>query len=90
MKLPSDQVYDVEDYQNYADILVKTNALKTGNASESRTTKANKSWKWNNLLKRIWSERDKCEGNCVVIIPSDPNALLERLDLRLIGEGRVR
>ena len=53
MKMPNDQVYDDEDYENYADILVKTNALKIGNASESRTPKANESWKWNNLLKRI-------------------------------------
>ena len=39
MKLPNDQVYDDEDYGNYADILVKTNALKRGNVSESRTPK---------------------------------------------------
>ena len=81
MKLPNDQVYDDEDYKNYAEILVNTSALKRGNVSESRSPKANKSWTWNHLLKQIWSERDKYEGSGVVIIPSDPNALLERLDL---------
>ena len=87
MKIPNDQVYDDEDYGNYADILVNANALKRGNVSESRTPKANKSWKWNHLLKQIWSERDKYEGRGVVIIPSDPNALLERLDLLMASKG---
>ena len=87
MKLPNEQVYDDEDYENYAEILVNTSALKRGNVSESRTPKASKSWKWNNLLKRIWSERDKYEGKGVVIIPSDPNALVDRLDLLMASKG---
>ena len=87
MKLPNDQVYDDDDEENYAEILVNTSALKRGNVSGSRTPKASKSWKWNNLLKRIWSERDKYEGKGVVIIPSDPNALLDRLDLLMASKG---
>ena len=87
MKIPNDQVYDDEDYGNYADILVNANALKRGNVSESRTPKANKSWKWNHLLKQIWNERGKYEGKGVVIIPSDPNALLDRLDLLMASKG---
>ena len=67
--------------------LVNTNALKRGNVSESRTPKASKSWKWNNLLKPIWGERAKYEGKGVVIIPSDPNALLDRLDLLMASKG---
>ena len=43
--------------------------------------------KWNNLLKRIWSERDKYEGTGVVILPSDAIALLERLELLLGSKG---
>ena len=85
MKLPNDQVYDDEDYKNYAEILVNTSALKRDN--NSRSPEANKSWKWNHLLKQIWSERDKYEGRGVVIIPSDPNALLERLDLLMASKG---
>ena len=85
MKLP--QVYDDEDYENYAEILVNTSALKRGNVSGSRTPKASKSWKWNNLLKPIWGERAKYEGTGVVIIPSDPNALLDRLDLLMASKG---
>ena len=87
MKMPNDQVYDNEDYGNYAEILVNTNALKRGNVSESRMPKSNKSRKWNHLLEQIWDERDRCEGNGVVIIPSDPNALLERLDLLMASKG---
>ena len=81
MKLPNDQVYDDEDYENYAEILVNTSALKRGNVSGSRTPKSNKGWKWNNLLKPIWSERDKYEGTGVVILPSDANALFDRFEL---------
>ena len=35
----------------------------------------------NNILSHIWKNRRKYEGKAVVVIPSDPNALLERLDL---------
>ena len=84
MKLPNE--YDDEDYENYAEILVNTSALKRGNVSGSRTPKASKSWKWNNLLKPIWGERAKYEGTGVVIIPSDPNALLDRLDLLMASK----
>ena len=87
MKLPNDQVYDDEDYENYADILVNTSALKRGNVSESRTPKASKSWKLNNLLKPIWGERAKYEGTGVVILPSDAMALLDRLELLLGSKG---
>ena len=87
MKLPDDEVYDDDDYKNYADILVNTNALKIDNDSESRKPKSSKSWKWNHLLAQIWRERDKYEGKGVVIIPSDPNALLDRLDLLMASKG---
>ena len=87
MKMPNDQVYDDEDYGNYAEILVNTNALKRGNVSESRMPKSNKSRKLNHLLKQIWDERDRYEGKGVVIIPSDPNALLERPDLLMASKG---
>ena len=87
MKIPNDQVYDDEDYGNYAEFLVNTNALKIGNVSETQKPKSNKSWKWNHLLTQIWNERDKHEGKGVVIIPSDPNTLLERLDLLMASKG---
>ena len=34
-------------------------------------------------LKKKWDNRKEYEGSGVVVIPSDPNALLERLELLL-------
>ena len=85
MKKPD--VYDDEDYDNYTEIMINTNALKRGNDGESRTPKSNKSWKWNNLLKPIWAKRGKYEGTGVVILPSDAEALLDRLELLMASKG---
>ena len=87
MKKPKEQVYTDEDYDNYAEIMINTNALKRDNDGESRTPKSNKGWKWNNLLSGIWAERGKYEGTGVVILPSDADALLDRLDLLLASKG---
>ena len=87
MKRPNDRVYDDEDYDNYAEIMINTNALKRDNDGESRTPKASKGWKWNNLLKGIWAKRDKYEGTGVVILPSDAIALAERLELLFASKG---
>ena len=38
------------------------------------------------ILSPIWYNRKKYEGKGVVVIPSDPNALLERLDLLLASQ----
>ena len=35
------------------------------------------------MIKSIWDKREKYQGRGVIVIPSDPNALLERLDLLL-------
>ena len=85
MKKPDDRVYDDEDYDNYAEIMINTNALKKD--SESRTPKSNKGWKWNHLLSGIWAKRGKYEGTGVVILPSDVNALLDRLELLMGSKG---
>ena len=87
MKRPNDRVYDDEDYDNYAEIMINTNALKRDNDGESRTPKASKGWKWNNLLKGIWAKRGKYEGTGVVILPSDADALLDRLGLLFASKG---
>ena len=38
------------------------------------------------ILKPIWKKGKYYEGSRVVVIPSDPNALLERLDLLLASQ----
>ena len=38
------------------------------------------------VLSPIWRKMEKVEGEGVMVIPSDPNALLERLDLLLASQ----
>ena len=45
------------------------------------TSKAARGKKWTKILKTIWDNRREYDGSGVVVIPSDPNALLERLEL---------
>ena len=66
--------------------MIKTNALHRDNNPKKSHPKASKSNKWNNILKHIWHGSKKVEGKGVVVIPSDPNALLERLDLLLASQ----
>ena len=80
-KEPKD--FTEEDYNNYARLMVKTNALYRDNNPENINPKSSKSYKWNTILKDIWVNRKTYEGSGVIIISSDPNALLERLDLLL-------
>ena len=79
-KNPED--FTKEDYENYAKLMVKTNALYRDNNPKSSRPKSSRSDKWN-LIRLIWAKRWEYEGKGVVVIPSDPNALLERLDLLL-------
>ena len=84
-KNPDKSIYKDKDYKNYAKLMIKTNALYRGNNPENKRPKSSKSYKWNNILyTNIY--RRKYEGSGVVVIPSDPNALLERLDLLLASQ----
>ena len=47
--------------------------------------KSNKGAKWKKVIKNIWDGVKKGRG--VTVIPSDPNALLERLDLLLASQA---
>ena len=88
MNVPKDENYTGDDYEKYAEIMIKTNALtKSGKAGDHRP-KASRGWKWKYLLSTIWNNRDRYEGegiNSTIILPSDPNTLLDRLDLLLAG-----
>ena len=63
--------------------MVKTNTLYRDNDPESCYPKSGKGQKWKRLLGPIWQKRKEYEGKGVVVIPSDSNTLLERLDLLL-------
>ena len=81
------------DYDNYTRLMLKTNALYRDNNPESSYPKSSRSDKWK-LIKYIWNRREEYEGKGVIVIPSDPNVLLERLDLLLaskkVGHTGVR
>ena len=55
---PDDTIFINGDYDNYAEIMHSTNALRR-NIDESETKpKANKSWNGKHILKPIWDEKD--------------------------------
>ena len=90
--------YTDKDYDNYEDLIIMTNALHRGNDEDNPHPEGSGSTKWKKLLSPIWyrkkgdvyrfpKKKEGYEGEGVVVIPSDPNALLERLDLLLASQG---
>ena len=85
-KNPEEDSYDKDDIRNYERLMMKTNALHRGNDPNNLLPKSSKSGKWKMILGPIWHNREYYEGKGTVIMPSDPNALLERLDLLLASQ----
>ena len=86
-----------KDYNNYVDLMIMTKALHRDNDEDNPHPKGNhRSYKWTNILRPIWYRKksriifpkikSEYEGEGVVVIPSEPNALLERLDLLLASQ----
>ena len=73
-------------YDNYVKLLLKTNALHDDYDPNNPSPRSSRSDKWRKILSSIWNNRGKPEGKGVVVIPSDPNALVERLDLLLASQ----
>ena len=92
------QNFTNEDEDMYEDLMVMTNALHRDNDEDNPHPKGNhKTYKWLNIIRPIWyrnkrgvyrfpKKKEGQEGSGVVVIPSDPNALLERLDLLLASQ----
>ena len=90
--------FEDEDYDNYKDLMIITNALHRKNDENNPNPKGNRrGFKWTRILAPIWfgkkgglhklpKEKEGYQGEGVVVIPSDPNALLERLDLLLASQ----
>ena len=77
------------DYDNYRYLITTSKVLHRGDNPKNPYPKASGSFKWVYLLRPIWfGKKPKIgyEGEGVVVIPSDPNALLERLDLLLASQ----
>ena len=84
---PNKDSYKEDGYMNYERLMIKTNALHRDYDPNNPLPRGSKSDKWKFLLSPIWHNRDEYyEGKGVVIMPSDPNALLERLDLLLASQ----
>ena len=83
-KEPED--FTEEDYENYTKLMIKANSLRVNYNPENKRQKSRKGYKWNTILSDIWKNRKKYEGSGVIVIPSDPNALLEKLDLLLASQ----
>ena len=77
-----------EDEANYKNLLFKTNAMYRDNNPNSNSPAGNRrGYKWENVIRPIWNNRKQHTGKGVtVIIPEDPNALLERFDLLLSSQ----
>ena len=85
-KYPDDNIYNAKDKDNYVRLMIKTNSLQRYCNPNNPYPRNSDSQKWNKLLRDIWKNKKKYEGKGVVVIPSDPNALLERLDLLLASK----
>ena len=83
-----------KDYNNYKRLMIKTNVLHRYYDPKNPYPRSSDSYKWTTILSPIWFNREnykkkyeiKPEGKGVVVIPSDPNALIERLDLLLASQ----
>ena len=89
------QNFTEEDYLNYGKILKQTNTIYQGNNPNQNKPKSSKSSKWNNLISPIWEDIKKrkankdeddapqpgTSGEGLKILPSDPNAFIDRFDL---------
>ena len=68
------------------------NALRRNNDESQTKPKANRSWKSKHILKPIWDEKDLYTGNGLIpsvpaiILPCDPIALVERLDILMASK----
>ena len=83
------KIFTEMDYDNYRYLITTSKVLHRGDNPKNPYPKASGSFKWVYLLRPIWFGKEPkigYEGKGVVVIPSDPNALLERLDLLLASQ----
>ena len=87
---PNRDNFNEEDLENYSILLLKTNVLHHNFNPDNPNPRSSNSYKWRKIFNPIWHNREVIRkghyGSGVVVIPSDPNALLERLDLLLASQ----
>ena len=87
LKEPPRENYTQKEFEDYIKILLKTHVLHKGNNPNNPYPKSSKGYKWNRFLSTIWENREiEYEGKGILMMSSDPNALLERLDLLLASQ----
>ena len=90
---PDDKIVINGNYDNYAELTHSTNALRRNNDESETKPKGNKGWKWKHILKPIWDENYLYTGNgltpsiSTIILPCDPIALVERLDILMASKA---
>ena len=83
---PNEEIIMRKDLENYENLMHKTNSLYKNNDPTQKRPKGNYRGDAWEKVKKFWANREKYTGSGIVVIPSDPNALLERLDLLLAGQ----
>ena len=92
---PQEGKYTEDDYFNYINLLVQTNTIYQGNNPNQNRAKSSGGDKWNKLISPVWEhireskkplkrkrrQQDPIAGDGLKILPSDPNALIDRFDL---------
>ena len=85
--------YTEEDLDKYRQLVILTNTAYRYNNPKDNNPKASKSPKWKNIISHIWEQIKKqkeeeendpqpsTSGTGLKILPSDPNALIDRFDL---------
>ena len=87
MKEPDKSIYNREDFRNYAEILRHTNAMKHNHDPKSNKPKSSKSQKYKEIIRPIWDmvysgvRPSIGQGVGTTVIPSNPDALIDRLDM---------
>ena len=78
-KNPDNKLYDSEDKQNYKNILLKINAIINPETGRVRSSGGEK---YKNIIKPMYDEYKSKKGKGL-LLPSDPNVLVDMLSLRL-------
>ena len=91
---PQEGKYTEDDYLNYINLLVQTNTIYQGNNPNQNRAKSSGGDKWNKLISPVWEHIRESKkplkrkrrqqdptGSGLKILPSDPNALIDRFDL---------
>ncbi|XP_065668207.1 uncharacterized protein LOC136088425 [Hydra vulgaris] len=84
---PDKNLYTEDDLRNYKNVLIQTDAFTTKHPYKPRSSR---SGKYRDIIAPIWRDIKKNEkreskgtGLQAIILPSDPNALIEMLELRI-------